>query len=100
MAKRQSKPPQWQAAVVKMQAARSRVEDAINEYNEAQSELKAVQEEYQNWLDNLPENLQGSALGEKLETVCGIDLDSELEVDFDSLDEAESVDLPRGFGRD
>ncbi len=50
--------------------------------------LHVLQEEYQDWLNNLPENLQSTALAEKLEAVC--------EVDVDQLD----IDLPLGFGRD
>jgi hypothetical protein len=50
--------------------------------------LRELQEEYQEWLDNLPESLQSTALAEKLDEVCSLDLDQ--------LD----VDLPRGFGRD
>ena len=50
--------------------------------------LRELQEEYQEWLDNLPENLQSTPLAEKLEEVCSLDLEQ-----FD-------VDLPRGFGRD
>jgi hypothetical protein len=49
--------------------------------------LHELQEEYQAWLDNLPESLQGSTLAEKLGEVCALDLDT--------LD----IDLPRGFGR-
>jgi hypothetical protein len=55
---------------------------------EAVKTLRMLQEEYQAWLDNLPESLQSSSLAEKLEEVCALDLDQ--------LD----VDLPRGFGRD
>jgi hypothetical protein len=50
--------------------------------------LRELQEEYQEWLDHLPENLQSTALAEKLDEVCSLDLDP--------LD----VDLPRGFRRD
>ncbi len=58
--------------------------------------LKDIQSEYEEWRDNLPENLQSSALGEKLDTVCDLDLDSAL----DTAQEAEGADLPQGFGRD
>jgi hypothetical protein len=50
--------------------------------------LRELQEEYQEWLDNLPESLQSTALAEKLDEVCSLDLEQ--------LD----LDLPRGFGRD
>jgi len=63
--------------------------------------------EYQDWLDNLPENLQSSALGEKLQAVTEIDIESMAEDPMSNweevvstLDEAEGVELPQGFGRD
>jgi hypothetical protein len=55
---------------------------------EAVATLRELQEEYQAWLENLPESLQATPLAEKLEEVCALDLDQ--------LD----IDLPRGFGRD
>ena len=51
--------------------------------------LRELQGEYQAWLDNLPESLQDSALAEKLQAICDLDLDA-----------LEDVDLPLGFGRD
>jgi len=69
--------------------------------------LYEIQQEYQDWLDNLPENLENSALGEKLQAVCDIDIESltddplaswtELE---STIEEADGADLPMGFGRD
>jgi hypothetical protein len=50
--------------------------------------LRQLQAAYQDWLDNLPESLQESALAEKLQAVCDLELDE--------LD----IDLPRGFGCD
>jgi hypothetical protein len=58
-------------------------------WQNAVAELRELQEEYQSWLDNLPENLQASALAEKLEAITGID-----------LSELENADFPLGFGRD
>ena len=51
--------------------------------------LMGFQVEYQDWLDNLPDNLQVSTLAEKLETIC--------EYDFGDL---EALEPPCGFGRD
>ena len=51
--------------------------------------LVDLQAEYQDWLDNLPGNLHGSAVAEKLEAIC--------EYDFGEL---EALEPPRGFGRD
>jgi hypothetical protein len=57
-------------------------------WRDAVAALRELQEEYQEWLNNLPESLQSSPLAEKLEEVCSLDLD-QLE-----------IDLPFGFGRD
>lgn len=63
---------------------------------EALEELREIQEEYETWRDNLPENLQSSPLGEKLETVCELAIAEALS----TVEEANNVDLPLGFGRD
>lgn len=62
----------------------------------ALEELQGIQQEFEEWKENLPENLQSSALGDKLETITGIDLESALE----AAQEAEQAELPLGFGRD
>ena len=51
--------------------------------------LLALQAEYQEWLDNLPDNLQESAVAEKLQAI--------VEHDFGDL---EALEPPRGSGRD
>ena len=51
--------------------------------------LLDLQDEYQVWLDNLPDNLGESALAHKLQAICALD-----------LAELESIEPPRGFGRD
>lgn len=80
--KNQSRAARWQAAASAAVAALE--------------ELKSVQDEYEEWKDNLPENLQNSAVGEKLEAVCDLDVDGGL----DTANEADGIDLPLGFGRD
>ena len=65
---RRSRPQRWQDAV---------------------RTLLELQDEYQAWLDNLPDNLTESVLAHKLEAICMLD-----------LAELESIDPPRGFGRD
>jgi hypothetical protein len=70
--------------------------DACDRARSAIEELIDLQSEYQEWLDTLPENLQDGATAEKLTEVADLDLESAR----DAIDEATSVDLPRGFGRD
>jgi hypothetical protein len=64
-------------------------------------DLQAVQSEYEEWKDNMPDSLQNSPTYEKLEEIVGLDL-SEQSVDdvIQVLDDAMNVELPRGFGRD
>jgi hypothetical protein len=51
--------------------------------------LVDLQDEYRAWLDNLPANLEGSRLAEKLQAIAELD-----------LDELQAIDPPRGYGRD
>ncbi len=51
--------------------------------------LIALQDEYRAWLDNLPDNLEGSRLADKLQAVAELD-----------LEELQAIDPPRGYGRD
>ena len=65
---RRSRPQRWQDAV---------------------RTLLDLQDEYQAWLDNLPDNLAESVLAHKLEAICMLDLGA-----------LDSIEPPRGFGRD
>jgi hypothetical protein len=81
------------------------MEAAKDDMATALDELRSVREEYEEWKDNLPENLQGSTLYDKLEEVCGLDIpddpgDSTYSDLEEVVDNAEGVDLPLGFGRD
>ena len=58
-------------------------------WRDAVAELVELQQEYQSWLDSLPESMAGSATAEALQAVCEID-----------LSELESIEPPRGYGRD
>jgi hypothetical protein len=51
--------------------------------------LIVLQDQYRAWLDNLPDNLEGSRLADKLQAIT--------ELDFEEL---QAVDPPRGYGRD
>jgi len=108
---KRKKPPsrsqRWAEAVGNALAVLEQIEGHLNDLEEAASELRSVQEEYEDWKDNLPENLQSSALGEKLEAVSSLDIESAADTLRQSLDEvkgvfeeAEGIDLPQGFGRD
>jgi hypothetical protein len=61
----------------------------MGSWQDAAEELLALQQEYQEWYDNLPENLQDTALAQKLEAVCELD-----------IEEIVNIELPLGFGRD
>jgi hypothetical protein len=51
--------------------------------------LQTLQGEYEQWLENLPDPLRESAVAQKLEEICNLDLEA-----------LADVDLPRGWGRD
>ena len=51
--------------------------------------LVNLPDEYRAWLDNLPPNLEGSRLAEKLLAIAELD-----------LAELQTIDPPRGYGRD
>ncbi len=82
-----SRPDRWKAAA-------DRAQEFADHLVAALEELRDLQEEYQEWLDGLPENLESSPLGEKLEAVCDLDLD------VDAIQEAADIELPLGYGRD
>ena len=58
-------------------------------WQDAVRTLLDLQDEYQGWLDNLPDSLGESALAHKLQAICALD-----------LAELDSVEPPHGFGRD
>lgn len=94
--KPRSRPDRWADAAGDARTALDPLREALEALNE-------VRREYEEWRDNLPENLQSSALGDKLNTIADIDLDSAISSidDIDStLSEAEGADMPRGFGKD
>ena len=105
--KSNSRAARWADAVGNALAALEQLEGHLTDLEESASDLRSVQEEYEEWKDNLPENLQSSALGEKLEEVCNLDIENAADTLRNAIDEvkgvfeeAEGVDLPRGFGRD
>jgi hypothetical protein len=58
-------------------------------WRDAVAELVGLQEEYRAWLDTLPESLAESATATALHAITELD-----------LSELESIDPPRGYGRD
>lgn len=107
MAKQKSRTKRWFEAIDEVRQAYEAVAERQDDLASAFRSLHDVQMEYQDWLDNLPENLQSSALGEKLQAVTEIDIESMAEDPMSNweevvstLDEAEGVELPQGFGRD
>lgn len=98
-----SRPKRWAEAI---SIARNAVYTAIISRDlavEAIGELRSIQEEFESWRDNLPENMADSALSEKLSAVCDIDLEpdtNDLDAMSEAINEAESAELPLGFGRD
>lgn len=61
----------------------------VTRWENAVGELVELQQEFQEWRENLPENLQGGMLAEKLDAICDLD-----------LSELEGIEVPLGFGRD
>ena len=109
--KRKQKPPsraeRWGDAVADAQSAIEQMAGNVDDLESALSELRSVQEEYEECKDNLPENLQSSPVGEKLDEVCGIEIEGvadtirdAIEAAQDAIGNAEGVELPQGFGRD
>lgn len=88
-----------------------RLVSATGDFQDAQAVLQELRDEFQEWEDNLPEQFQqgGSPVSEKIQEIVdmySIDEDVEFSIDGDTtdaqsvVDEVESADLPRGFGRD
>lgn len=106
MAKYASRPTRWSNATSAARDALAAIEAAYADLASALSDLSDLVDEYGEWRDNLPEFSQGSALADKLDEMANLTEYRDLDVEPDlsefeqALDEAEAVDLPRGFGRD
>src|SRR5262245_48348379 len=74
--KPKSRPQRWADAASNAATALSNIEAELASFSEAMSELRSVQEEYEQWKDNLPDNLQSSALAEKLDEIVGLEIES------------------------
>ena len=73
-AERQRRYRQRQKAQLRQLRQAQRPRSRAQRWMAAVEELRALQEEYQGWLDNLPDSFHDTALGEKLEAVCNLDL--------------------------
>jgi hypothetical protein len=58
-------------------------------WRDAVAELRELQDDYQTWLDALPENLVDSKTADASRAICELD-----------LSDLEGIEPPRGFGRD
>jgi len=58
-------------------------------WHDAVAELVALQADYANWADALPEGLRGTATADALQAIA--------DLDFDDLT---AIEPPRGYGRD
>lgn len=100
--KSKSRAARWADAAAELRTAVDAVEAAMADAEAAAQALAEVKEEYEGWLDNMPDGLRYSPTGEKLQAV--VELDCEPGDDLDALralaDEAENVDLPLGWGKD
>lgn len=91
--KRQSRGARWSEAAAKARSAFDGLKEAVEALDE-------IRQEYEEWRDNLPENLANSALGEKLNTIADMDLSSATDDLEGLLDDVEGAEMPLGFGRD
>jgi len=73
-----------------------RWEEACNSATIALEALKDLQDEYEEWRDNTPENAQSGEMYDKLEAICDLEIQSAM----DTVNDASELDLPLGFGRD
>jgi hypothetical protein len=58
-------------------------------WHDAVAELVALQDEYRDWFEALPEATRDGATGDALQAILDLD-----------LDEIAAIEPPRGFGRD
>jgi hypothetical protein len=61
----------------------------VKRWHDAVAQLIELQQQYADWLEALPANLQESVLAEALQAICHLD-----------LSDLQAVEPPRGFGRD
>jgi len=74
-----------------------RFDEALNKLSQAFAEFSDLKDEYQEWRDTIPQNLEGSATAEKLDEVLECSAFDDIE---NAQSELEAIELPKGFGRD
>lgn len=91
-----SRPKRWAEAVQKAKTA-------LADLREALEQLQSIQEEYSEWCDKLPENLESSPVADKLSAIADIEIEGALE-QIEEIEgvvyECDNAELPMGFGRD
>ena len=102
MARGKSRPKRWAEAIDEANKQLDAMEAAKEALGNAFEELDSLRGEYEEWQGNLPENLQSGDLNDKLQAVVEMDFSERDDIDAmrGVIQEAEGVDLPRGFGRD
>lgn len=93
MAKQPSRPDRWAEACRKALESLADVRVALEELDE-------VRQEYEEWRDNMPENMQTTATYEKLEEIADLDILSPLDDVESAIEDFAAADLPVGFGQD
>jgi hypothetical protein len=91
-----SRTKRWQHAVAEALKASANLEEMLQE-------LVDLQAEYEEWFEGMPENLQSSPAGEKLQAIMDLDINGAYEYASsisDIVSECDTAELPLGFGRD
>ena len=73
-----------------LEAIKNRIEEALAELDQCKDELEGIQNEEQEYLDNMPDNLRDNATGEKAQ--AAIDAIESAVSDLDSVDVTSAVD--------
>lgn len=80
---------------VKRLSRRARFDDVLNRVEDAMFDITGLKDELENWLDNMPENLQDSAKADMLQEA--IDALEEVESALEDV-QSINVEFPRMFG--
>ena len=73
-----------------------RLAEAVERITSGKQDIEELMDELQNWLDNMPENLQQSEKAEQLDDAISL-LQTTIEGIDDAVSEAESVEFPGMF---